>query len=134
MKQRAVSTAAFALIAPALLLIIFGTAEAGRVFYTWMIITNEAAEAARYGAVHYDDGVAHGTQESAIRSFVSQRLTGVLAPSGLVSKAVVTTGTTPTVAVTLTYNVDLVVPIVAQVLPNPFPLAARAVVAAELES
>ena len=134
LRQRAVSTATFALIAPVFLFIIFGASEMGRVLYTWMVISNEAAEAARYGAVHYDKSVDHVQQETAIKTFVGQRTSGVLAPQGLGTAALVTVGNTPTVSVSLTYKVDLVVPMIAQILPNPFPVAARAKVAAELES
>lgn len=52
--QPAVSTASFALMAPLIFLVLFGTMEGARVFSAWLVITNEAVEAARYGAVRYD--------------------------------------------------------------------------------
>src|SRR6266545_4512843 len=53
-RERAATIVSFALIAPIFLFIIFGALEFGRVLMTWIVITNEVAEAARYGAVRYD--------------------------------------------------------------------------------
>ena len=52
-RQQAVTIVTFALVAPVLMLILFGTMEMGRVLSAWMVITNEAREAARYGAVTF---------------------------------------------------------------------------------
>ena len=60
----AVSTVSFALIAPIFLLIVFSTMEMGRVFNAWIVITNEAREAARYGAVTYDASQDRASEQS----------------------------------------------------------------------
>jgi hypothetical protein len=133
-RQQAISTVTFALIAPVFLFILFGTMEIGRVLNAWMVITNEAREAARRAAVTFD-GTADPTdhqiaQQTAARDYVAQRLDGVLDPNGLYPKPEVkfiATGTnqSPQVQVTIYYNVPLVIPVIKQVLPDPFPLKAQ---------
>jgi Flp pilus assembly protein TadG len=132
-KQRAVATTTFAMLAPVLLFIIFATSEGSRIMFTWMVLTNEAAEAARAGAVRYDEAVDPVTQEAQIKTFINQRLDGVLDPTGMVPAPVVkvTTSNSPTVSVTLSYQVDLIIPMVSAILPDPFPLKVRSVMAAE---
>jgi Flp pilus assembly protein TadG len=133
-RQRAVSTLTFALIAPVFLFVLFGTMEIGRVLHAWMVITNEARETARRAAVNFDgtaDPLEHEVaQEAAARAYLAQRLDGVLAPSGLYPLPQVdflATGTnqSPRVQVTIYYHVPLVVPIIEQLLPDPFPLKAQ---------
>ena len=136
-RQDAVTIVTFALIAPVLLFLIFGAAEMGRVLNCWMIITNEAREAARYGAVHYDSAADPSTQQTQIQSYLSQRLNAVLSPSGLyrapniqfVSPGGV--NGSPMVQVTIYYQVDLVTPLISAFMPNPFPIAARSAMRGE---
>jgi len=133
-RQRAVTITTFAMIAPVVLFIIFGIAESGRIMFTWLVLTSEAAEAARYGAVHYDRSRDIALQTNDVQKFVSNRLNGVLDPKGLKPAPQVVFTTSSNVVVTLSYQVDLVVPLVSQFLPNPFPVSARSVMAAELGS
>jgi Flp pilus assembly protein TadG len=131
--EKAVATTTFAMIAPVLLFLIFATSEGSRVMFTWMVLTNEAAEAARIGAVRYDDTADRATQEAQVKTFINQRLDGVLDPAGLVpAPQVQISATNPrTVSVTLSYQVDLVIPMISSVLPDPFPLKVRSTMAAE---
>jgi hypothetical protein len=133
-RHQGLSTVTFALIAPVFLLILFGTTEIGRVLNAWMVITNEARETARRAAVVYDgtaDQAEHlAAQRLAVRAYLAQRLDGVLDPSGLDPQPEVVflpTGSnqSPLVQVTIFYRVPLVVPLVGQLLPNPFPLKAQ---------
>ncbi len=127
-REPAVSVVSFALLAPLILLLLFGAMEGARVFSTWMVITNEAREAARFGAVRY--GTDALPQQ--VSTYLDDRLTGVLAKSGLVpSPTVAVNETTQMVTVTVYYQVPLVIPIVRDVLPNPFPLAARSAMRGE---
>lgn len=136
-RQRAVTTVTFALIAPIFLLIVFGTMEAGRIFNNWMIITNEAREAARYAAVTFDATQSLATEQAyeqaAVTAFLSQRFNGVLDQHYLTPPpdVTVTTDARPKIQVTIYYQVPLVIPIVSQVLPNPFPIAARSAMQGE---
>jgi Flp pilus assembly protein TadG len=117
-------------MAPLIFLVLFGIMEGGRVISAWLVITSEAREAARYGAVRF--GTAD--LETQVETYIDQRLFGdsatrrddVLARSGLTPEPSVTIDEiTRRVTVTIYYKVDLVIPIVRDVLPNPFPLAAR---------
>ena len=139
-RQQAVTIVTFALVAPVLMLILFGTMEMGRVLSAWMVITNEAREAARYGAVNFNDNVPTATEQineqTAIRAYVQQRLSGVLASDGiyrLPDVTLVPTGLnqSPLVQVTIYYQVPLVIPIVSQFLPNPYPIVARSAMRGE---
>ena len=71
--------------------------------------------------------------EADVRAFVDRRLDGLLDTDGLVPAPQVDISTTspPMVAVTLAYKVELVIPIISDLLPNPFPLKARSIMAAE---
>jgi Flp pilus assembly protein TadG len=131
-RARGVSTVTFALMAPVVLMVLFGTMEAGRVMAAWLVITNEAREAARYGSVHHgltDDA----TLSQATVSYLTQRLNAALPPSGLYRPPVVTITPqpTPNVDVTVYYRESLVIPLVSSVLPNPFPLMAHSVMRGE---
>jgi Flp pilus assembly protein TadG len=139
-RERAVTITSFALVAPVFLFIIFGTLEMSRVLNAWMVITNEAREAARYGAVTFDGSqpfVAEQlTERTAVRAYVSQRLNGVLDPSGIYQLPDVTLVPTgqnqsPLVQVTIYYQVPLVTPLIQSFLPNPFPIAARSAMRGE---
>jgi len=136
-NSRAVSTVSFALIAPIFLMIVFSTMEMARVFNAWIVITNEAREAARYGAVTYDASQDRASEQSIeqsmVTSFISQRLSGVLDLNNLspAPTVIVTSDDRPKIQVTIYYKVPLVVPIVSNVLPNPFPVAARSAMQGE---
>lgn len=125
------NSVAFVLLAPIIFLLLLGTMEGGRVFAAWLVITNEAREAARYGAVNY--GREDVSLATLVRDHLDRRLSGVLAPSGLAPAPTVevTNETTPRVVVTIFYHVDLVVPLLRDVLPNPFPLAAQSAMRTE---
>ena len=136
-RQPAVTIVSFALVAPLLLFIVFGTMEMGRVLNAWLVITNEAREAARYGAVTFDATNDHASEQTAeqtaVRAYISNRLTGVLDQTYLTPapSVVVTNDASPKVQVTIYYKVPLVVPLISQVLPNPFPIAARSAMRGE---
>jgi Flp pilus assembly protein TadG len=148
-RQEAVTITTFALIAPVLMLVIFGTLEMGRVLQAWMVITNEAREAARYAAVTFDaskDWTLASNQsdkQTAVQAYISNRLRGVLDQTYLTPApaVVVTNDSPPRVQVTIYYKVPLIVPLVNQMLPglpacpgsaDPcFPVAARSAMRGE---
>jgi hypothetical protein len=130
-RERAATIVSFALIAPIFLFIIFGALEFGRVLMTWMVITSEVAEAARYGAVHYDDTRDNAVQSDEIKRYIQRRLDGLVDSQGLVPAPLVCITSDPNIDVTISYRVPLVIPLVAQLLPNPFPLSARSMMRAE---
>ena len=52
---RGQSLAEFAVVASLLILIMLGVFDLGRVFYSYVVITNAAREGAYYGGMHPDD-------------------------------------------------------------------------------
>ena|SRR5215207_10167837 len=131
-REQAVSTITFAFLAPVLLLILLSTMEAGRVFSAWLVITNEAREAARYGAVNYGR-TDLGPLDDAVSAYITQRLRGQLDTREMYQapRVLIGAGGTSQVDVTIFYQVRLVIPLVSDVLPNPVPLAARSVMRGE---
>jgi Flp pilus assembly protein TadG len=130
-RQSAATTVTFVFIAPLFFLIVFATMEVGRVFNAWIVVTNEAREVARYGAVMYDPNNPMKVQTD-VNFYINNRLSGVLDPN-YVTYTVNVTGDTqqPQIQVTIYDNVPLITPIVSAVLPNPFPVAARSTMLAE---
>jgi Flp pilus assembly protein TadG len=130
-RERGASTVTFAFVAPVLLLILLATMEGGRIFSAWLVITNEAREAARYGAVNH--GGPNGTV-AGIQTYITNRLRGQLdtSASGMYKPplVVVDGAGTPQVDVTIYYQVR-VGPLVHTVLPDPFKLSARSVMRGE---
>ena len=133
-RQDATTIVTFALIAPAFLFLIFAIMDMGRVFNAWMVITNEAREAARYAAVNFD-GTADPTLELAaeqtlVRNYVQQRLSGVLALSDMYRQPdvqFVPTGAnqSPLIKVTIYYRVATLIPVFpTSATPHLFPIAA----------
>ena len=137
-RQSASTIVSFALVAPMFFFVIFGISEAARIFNSWVSITNEAREAARYGAVHYDSSVAPATQEATIRQYLYQRLNGLVSADGLVPAPVVhvtpnpyTPNVAPMVDVTVSYRVQIIIPMISAMLPNPFPIQAHSIMVGE---
>ncbi|HYY87986.1 MAG TPA: TadE/TadG family type IV pilus assembly protein [Chloroflexota bacterium] len=149
-RQEGTTILTFALIAPLVLIIIFGVSEMGRVMQAWMVVTNEAREAARYAAVNFDStkdwtsATNQSAEQTAVRAYITNRLTGVLDQTYLSPPpaVVVTTDSPPKVQVTIYYRVPLMIPLVNMWVPNQpcgaphtgevcFPLAARSAMRGE---
>lgn len=115
------TTVEFALVAVVLILIIFGVIEGGRVFSSWLIITNEAREAARYGAVSVGDPARQPTLITDVENQVRQRTAGLLDQAQLTPTA----SLGPTAfTVQIRYNVQLFAAPLLVWFPNPVPLTA----------
>ncbi len=76
------------MVAVLLMMIMFGIIEGSRIFSSWLIITNEAREAARYGAVAVGDPSRQPTLVSQIQNRVSAKTAGILDQSQLTATAV----------------------------------------------
>lgn len=116
----------FALVAWVLILIVFGIIEGGRIFSSWLIITNEAREAARYGAVGVGDPARQPTLVTDVRNRVFQRTSGVLDQSQLGATAVL--GPDPItpqwLSVQVNYNVEILAAPLLVWFPKFVPLSA----------
>ncbi|HAA89854.1 MAG TPA: pilus assembly protein TadE [Peptococcaceae bacterium] len=124
-SQRGQALAEFALILPLLLLLVFGIIEFGRIFYSYLMVTQAAREGARLGAVGGSDqeivalvrDVAVGLDENRIKVDIDpvedQRSRG------------------DSLRVAVSYDLPLVAPIITELLPNPFPLTAVATMRVE---
>jgi Flp pilus assembly protein TadG len=105
----------FALIATILFTLVFGIVEFGRVFNAYIVITNAAREGARVAAI----GPTAGNPTTRVQT----------ASAGLdMSRLSVSTTTSSTqVTTTVTYQIQIMVPLIAAFFPsNPFPLTASA--------
>ena len=118
---RGQTTLEFALISVVLIVIVFGIIEGGRIFSSWLVITNEAREAARYGAVAVGDPSRQPTLVTDVQERVRQRTAGVLDQTRLTPTA--TLGSTD-LTVQIDYNVELFAAPLLAFLPNPVPLTA----------
>ena len=120
------ATSEFALIAMVLMLIFFGIMEGGRIFSSWLIITNEAREAARYGSVGVGDPARQPTLVEDVRNQVVQRTMGILDQSQLNSTA--TLGPDPNypqwLKVQINYNVEILAAPLLVWFPKFVPLTA----------
>lgn len=126
MKKRQHGTALveFALVAPLLLVLLFGTIEMGRVLNAMVLVSNASREGARRGSV--------GDTEAQVRTVVRDYLTS----SGLDASrlnAQVTTSTvsgTRQIDVQLTYALPLLIPSL-NLVPNPMPISGTTVMRVE---
>lgn len=128
-NDRGESTVEFALIAIILIMVTFGIVEGGRIFSNWLVITNEAREAARWGALRVPDRATVADVNALVRS----RTQGVLDQAELAPA--VTSGPDPAdpqwVTVQVNYNVRLFSPPLLPFLPNPVPLSASSTMRTE---
>ena len=108
----------FALTAMLLLLLIMGIFEFGRAYNTWVVVTNGAREGARYAAV--------GKSETEIVQKVKDATNGLDESKLAVSVTNAQGARGDPVTVDVSYEIEIVVPIIAAFFPNnPFNLNAH---------
>lgn len=114
-----------ALILPVLLLLVFGIIEFGRVFHAYLVVTQAAREGARVGVVGGTDSEITAAVEQAAAGLDKTRLQIEIAPpeGGRVRG--------DSLRVEVNYSVPLVVPLIAELAPNPFPVTAAATMRVE---
>jgi Flp pilus assembly protein TadG len=126
-SERGQASVELALVLPVLLLILFGIMEFGRVFSAYLVITNAAREGARQAAIGANNTTIVDTVYNAASSLGDlSSLTVSIDPYEAASRV---TGAEATV--TVNYSVDLVVPIISSLAPDPFPLRAQSVMRVE---
>lgn len=113
------TTIEFALIAVVLIQIVLGIIEGGRIFGNWLIITNEAREAARFGVVGLGDPARQPTLASDVRGHIFSRTAGLLDQNELSAAAVL--GPDPANAQWLQVQINYRVELLANPLMAWFP-------------
>lgn len=101
-----------ALVLPILLLILGGIMEFGRIFHAYLVITGASREGARAAVVGEPYEAARDKALAAAASLDEEELNISLAPADYTRGDMLT--------VTVTYRVDLVVPFISALLPDPF--------------
>lgn len=121
-NKRGQSLVELALILPIIVLLLFGTVEFGRVFYSYITITSAVREGAREAAVGKTDAeIEARIKEAVTLADLDTRLhISPITPS----EGNRTTGVP--VKVEIRYEMPLIVPLIGEFLPNPVPLTASA--------
>lgn len=117
-------TVEFAVVGMVLFTLLLGIMEGGRVFNGWLVITNEAREAARWGAVRIGDPSYADLPalETAVENLVASRTAGVLSQDPGVF-GVDCSASEDAVTVQITYRVEMISPLISGLWPD-FQLAA----------
>lgn len=105
-----------ALILPVLLLILGGIMEFGRIFHADLVITGASREGARAAVVGEPHETVRDKVLAAAPSLDEGELNVSLSPQDYSRGDMLT--------VTVSYHVDLVVPFISALLPDPFPVQA----------
>ncbi|MBM7557196.1 TadE/TadG family type IV pilus assembly protein [Halanaerobacter jeridensis] len=116
-----------ALVLPVLLLVLFGIVEFGRIFHSYLVIANAARVGARVGAIENNDSQIVSAVNNAVApsNFDVNRLNINITPS----QSNRSSGDSLTVEVE--YGVDLFVPLITNLLPDPFPISSTMVMRVE---
>lgn len=104
-----------ALVLPVLLLILFGIVEFGRIFHAYLVITNAAREGAREGVISNSDSQIINTVETAVAPSLDLNNLNVNISPGVSNR-----DRGDPLEVEVEYEVDLFVPVITQLLPDPF--------------
>jgi len=125
--ERGQTLVELALVLPVLVLILFGILEFGRIFHSYIVITNAAREGARLGALGKSDEeiIARIREASPLYLADSRLRITKLEPN----ESARNPGVPLTVEVV--YDVELVTPLISSILPNPITLKSTAVMRVE---
>jgi len=125
--QRGQTLVELALVLPIIILILFGTLELGRVFHSYIVITNAAREGARLGALGKSDEeiISRIREASPLYQADSRLRITRLEPNESARSPGVP------LIVEVAYDVELVTPLISSILPNPVTLKSTAVMRVE---
>lgn len=117
-EKRGQALVELALVLPLLILLLMGTIEFGRIFHSYLVITNASREGARAGVVGADDsGIRTKVKNVASSLSLTDSQITITPSQGSRARGVPLT-------VQVNYSVNLVTPVLDIVMPNPFPLTA----------
>lgn len=114
-----------ALVLPLLIILLMGTMEFGRIFHSYLLITNASREGARAGITSQTDSeiITKVKDVAATLNLTDAQIT--ITPN----QSARTRGVPLTVKVN--YSVNLITPILDTIVPNPFPLSATTIMRME---
>lgn len=124
-NKRGQAMVEMAIVLPILLVILMGIFEFGRIFNTYLIMTNASREGARSAALGDSDTDIIQRINNAIVDLDSTHLTTTITPSKSSRKR----GTE--VKVNLQYDIDLIVPVIDTIIPNPVHLETQTIMRVE---
>ena len=115
-RRRGDSIVEFAILAPTLVLILFGVLELGRVVDAWLVVHNAAREGARAGVLVYPDSASLSAAQTAATAYLNAGLgPGIRSDIAAISAPTVwfatTAATNDTVEVSTGAYVQLYTPI-----------------------
>lgn len=114
-----------ALVLPLLIILLMGTMEFGRIFHSYLLITNASREGARAGIISQTDSeiMSKVKDVAATLNLTDAQIT--ITPN----QSARTRGVPLTVKVD--YSVNLITPVLDTIVPNPFPLSATTIMRME---
>jgi Flp pilus assembly protein TadG len=111
-RSRGDAIVEFAILAPVLVLILFGVLEMGRVVNAWLVVHNAAREGARAGVRVYPDAASATAAQSAASAYLTSGLgPGVRGDIASPSTPPTVQVTSDTVQVTTSTDVQLYTPL-----------------------
>lgn len=117
--QRGQALVELALVLPVLLVLFMGTVEFGRIYHSYLVITNASREGARVAVLSGADTAISDRVGQVTGSLDSARLQTTVTPAPANRKS----GTLATVEVR--YQVNLIFPLFDIFIPDPLPIKSR---------
>ncbi len=105
-----------AIILPILLTLLMGMVEFGRVFGSYLVMENLARNAARFGVVGHTDEEIRNLITAENPMLKTDRLLIDISPSDSMRDR------GDPLTISMDYTIDIITPIMGDILPNPFPL------------
>lgn len=124
-NRRGQSMVEMAIILPVLLLVLMGIFEFGRIFNSYLILTNVSREAARSAALGSSDIEITQTINGSIFYLDTSNLTISISPSEG------SRGSGTNVTINLKYEIDIVTPIIDSIIPDPLIIESQTVMRTE---
>lgn len=112
-----------AILLPVLVALIFGMTDFGRVLNSYLVATEASREGARVAALSGNDAAVELAVSNAAPNLDPTRLTVTTLPAARSRGDAVT--------VTVTYNIDIITPLVNTMLTNPLPVTAQTIMRVE---
>ncbi|NMB13085.1 MAG: pilus assembly protein [Firmicutes bacterium] len=114
-----------ALVLTILLTLLLGTVEIGRIGHAYLTVLHASREGARLGAIGQEDAEIATRVKASAAAIPSEELEINVSPK----KGLRYTG--ERIEVSVSYDVHLVVPFFARIIPDPFPVVGRTIMRIE---